>query len=46
MLKAAIIDDGIDASQFKNVKSWVIKKDLSIENENLISVKDIMHAHA
>lgn len=40
MLKAAIIDDGIDASQFKNVKSWVIKKDLSIENENLISVKD------
>ena len=32
MIKAAIIDDGIDATQFNNVKSWVINKDLSIES--------------
>lgn len=40
MIKAAIIDDGIDVTQFNNVKSWVIKKDLSIENEDIISEED------
>ena len=40
MIKAAIIDDGIDATQFNNVKSWVINKDLSIESEDIISEED------
>lgn len=40
MIKAAIIDDGIDVTQFNNVKSWVIKKDLSIESADIISEED------
>lgn len=36
-IKAAIIDDGVDVSQFNNIRSFIVKKDLNIEKNFVVS---------
>lgn len=39
-IKAAIIDDGVDVSQFNDIQSFIVKKDLSVEKDFFVSAKD------
>lgn len=41
-IKAAIIDDGVDVSQFSNIQSFTVKKDLSIKRILLLQNNIIM----
>ncbi|MBS6315248.1 MAG: S8 family serine peptidase [Ruminococcus sp.] len=42
-IKAAIIDDGVDVSQFSNIQSFTVKKDLSIKKD-FTAAKQYNHA--
>lgn len=39
-IKAAIIDDGVDVSQFNDIRSFIVKKDLGVEKDFVVSEKD------
>lgn len=39
-IKAAIIDDGVDVSQFNDIRSLIVKKDLNIEENFCVSDKN------